>query len=310
MSIRTSGYYKQKGIGEELVDNSDFEEGMENWIWYGWNKVEWISKYHNEPALKCTFKTVLDNVRYKPIIEVNPEDILLMGITIEEPSTSHPVRFGLYRYDKFGYHIGSDDWYYTITPSSATCTSVYRLFAISEQLSKYEGWQNVIRGVRPAIMCYNTDGWNNNDVLNIKSISLRRIKPDDLKVFPVELIDVDTTNPLKNSNYYGEKYFAGIFNKGDYVLYTDTLDNSNGTDPLTFKVYVESYDPITTKWFTAVEFDDITINAGGAQGAATFHKVATAGLGFYQRIRWRINDSAGGGDPDDWIFKVGVVYKQ
>jgi len=304
MSVRTSGYFKQKGIGEELVDNSDFEEGMENWIWYGWNKVEWIDNYHNEPALKCTFKTVIDNIRYKPIIEVNPEDILLMGITIEEPSTSHPVRFGLYRYDKFGYHIGSDEWYYKVTPSSATCTSVYRLFAISEQLSKYEGWQNVIRGVRPAIMCYNTDGWNDNDVLNIKSISLRRIKPDDLKVLPIELVKKWVTSGVNKGTYYGDEYFSGIFKEGDYVLYINSIEDA-GEGGLTFSCSIQSYDIVSDKWYDAVVFDDVTIEAEVSN--KTYTKIATAGLGMKQRVKWSLS---GSGTPGVVKFKVGVTYKQ
>ena len=306
--IRTSGYYKQKGIGEELVDNSEFEEGMENWVWYGWNKVEWIDKYHNEPALKCTFKAVLANVRYDSIIEVNPEDIMLMGITVEEPSTSFPVRFGLFRYDKFGYHIGSNEWYYTVTPTSATCTTVYRLFAISEQLSKYEGWQSVIRGVLPSVMCSGTDGWNENDVLNIKSISLRRVNPDKLKTFPVSLIDINTNNPSLNTNYYGEKYFTGIFKEADYLLYIDRLENAGGND-ITLQVSIESYDVTTQKWFTSVIFDDVVVQSEPVTNQ-TQVKVATAGLGFYQRVRWYIKDSGGGGDADQWRFKVGVTYKQ
>ena len=44
MSIKTSGYFKPKEIGDELIPNSDFENQLEGWNFSGWKnykKVLW-----------------------------------------------------------------------------------------------------------------------------------------------------------------------------------------------------------------------------------------------------------------------------
>jgi len=139
----------------------------------------------------------------------------------------------------------------------------------------------------------------------IDSVSLQAINPDKLAVYPCELINF-TQSSVSKGTYYGDEFFSGAFKQGDYVLHISKIEDS-GTGGLTFKCTVQSYNDITGDWYDAVVFDDVSIPSAGNVTNKVYVKVATAGLGIKQRIKWSLS---GDGTPGYTSFKVGVTYKR
>jgi len=299
--IRTSGYYKQKGIGEELIPNADFELGSEGWIFKDFKKVDFTGYY-----AYCVYKGSQTQIYPDELIEIHPDDLLLLGLSVKPDNYSGTkyLKYVIYPTDKknaFSYNY----YEFLFTIQTGNINNYYRLFAASEIFKDNfnELWgMRVARAIVPTII----SNWNDNESMYFRTISLQRIEPENLKVFPTELIDVNTSTPTKNHNYTGEKYLSGIFNEANYVVFVDKLENTSGSDSITLKIYVESYDVITGKYFTCALFE-IEADADETLNDEVYTKVATAGLGFYQRIRWRVE---GSGSPGDVVFKVGVTYKR
>ncbi len=299
--IRTSGYYKESNIGEELIPNADFELGSEGWIFKDFKEVDSTSGY-----IHCVYNGNTGYLYPKDIIEIFPNDLLLMGLSVKPDNYSgtKTLKYVLYPTDKSGTFSYN---YYTVTFTiqSNNINNYYRLFSASEIFRDNfnELWgMRVARAVVPRI----ESKWNNNESIYFRSISLQRIEADKLKLFPLKMIDVSGCSAV-NTNYYSDSFLSGIFNEANYVLYIEEIGESGGSNPLTLEVYIESYDVGTGKWFTCAEFE-VDISAGGSVEDKTYVKVATAGLGFYQRVRWK---ASGSGVPGTtWKFKVGVTYKQ
>ena len=300
MTIRTSGYYKSFESGEEINKNSEFERQAEGWMFSGWKEIT-FSGY----GAKCIHKGSDAYIWQNRVIEIAPSDLLLVGLCIEPISGyGTTIRYRIYPADKFE-NIPSFYKEINFEVSSAYRKNYYRLFSPSEFFMVH-GSIRIIRGITPYLIFLNSDGWSNNDSLYVKSISLRKIKPDELKVFPVRLINVYEISGVNKDTYYGNEYFSGIFKEGNYVLYVDKIEDS-GSGGLTFSCSIQSYDIATGKWYDAVVFDDVSVPSAGNVSAKTYTKIATAGLGFKQRVKWSLS---GDGTPGYTSFKVGVSYKQ
>ena len=303
--IRTSGYYKEKQVGDEILKNSNFENGLENWMNYGWKSVEWIPKYNYEPAVKLTFYPSIDNFRYVGSTEVYPEDLLMMSATLKPISKTQKVYLSLYFYDKFGYYIEKRS--YDIVIEADTMTTITKLFSVSEIFTEKEYDYSAVRSVRPAIEAYQADGWSSNDVIYLKGISLRRVNPDWFKVYPVLMYNIYEPTGLPTGTYYSEEYHSGIFHSGEYNLNIVGLEESGGSNPFTLSVTIQSYDYAGNIWYDAVVFDDIVCAAGGTVSNKVYTKIATAGLGMRQRVKAVLS---GSGTPGVVVFNVSAIYKQ
>ena len=304
--IRTSGYYK-KGEYDEVLKNSDFEKEGEGWSFVHFNDVTF-----DRDGAHCTMGTWDCKIFPKELIEIQPNDLFLIGISIKPEDCDNNEKFYLkiWRYDKFTNH--RSDYYsqFSFNLNSGNIHTFYRLYSVAEIFNDYFDAVNnprVIRAIYPGLW-FDDDDWDENEKVCIKSFSMRRINPDKLKSLPMNLIDINLNDPARNTNYYGEECFTGIFKEADYLLYIDRLENA-GSNDITLQVSIESYDVATQKWYDAVIFDDVVVQAEPTINQ-TQVKIATAGLGFYQRVRWYIKDTGGDGDPDQWRFKVGVTYKQ
>ena len=303
--IRTSGYYKEKQAGDEILKNSNFENGLENWKNYGWKSVEWVPSYNYEPAVKLTFYPAICNFRYTGLTEIYPEDLLMMNVTLKEISNSNPVFFALYFYDKFGYYLEKRS--YEVELEADTNLSITKLFSVSEILTEKEIDYSVVRAVRPAIEAYQADGWSDNDVLYIKNISLRRVNPEWFKVYPVMMYKVYEISGLATGTYYSEEHHSGIFNKGEYNLKVTSLTETGGSNSITLSVTIQSYDYAGNIWYDSVVFDDIDVAAGSSVTNKVYTKIATAGLGMRQRVKAVLS---GSGTPGVVVFNVTATYKQ
>jgi len=303
--IRTSGYYKEKQVGDEILKNSNFENGLENWMNYGWKSVEWIPKYNYEPVVKLTFYPTICNFRYTGLTEIYPEDLLMMNATLEAVSKNQTVFFSLYFFDKFGYFVEKRS--YEVELKADTNMSITKLFSVSEILTEKEIDYSVVRAVRPAIEAYQADGWSDNDMLYIKNISLRRVNPEWFKVYPVMIYKVYETSGMSTGTYYSEEYHSGIFHSGEYNLNIVGLEESGGSNPFTLSVTIQSYDYAGNIWYDAVVFDDIVCAAGGTVSNKVYTKIATAGLGMRQRVKAVLS---GSGTPGVVVFNVSAIYKQ
>jgi len=294
--IRTSGYYKESRNLGELVYNSDFEFGIKGWKYEGWQYV------------RLPYFAVQENVNSiypEEAIEIFPEDLLMLCVTVREITYSHPFRMRLKYYDKHDEVITYEE--VTKKPLADSTTTYNLLFAPSalffnECASLYRS----IRAVRPWIYVFKSDGWTTGDTLTVFGISLRRINPDWFKSLPVELWSCLYTSGIEKGTYYGDEYYTGIFKEGDYVLDIGKIEDS-GSGGLTFKCSIQSYDTITDNWYDVVIFDDVDIPSSGNVQNKIQVKVATAGLGIRQRVKWSLT---GNGTPGFTSFKVGVTYKQ
>ncbi len=305
MSIRTSGYFKEKQVGGEILKNSDFENGLENWQNYGWKSVEWIADYNDEPAVKLTFYPTIDNFRYIGITEIDPEDLLMMTVSLKEVSNDNPVHFSLYFYDKYGYYRSKRS--YEVRPKADTLYTVSKLFPISEAFIKVESERNSVRAVRPAIEAYQADGWSSDDVLYIKNISLRRVNPEWFRVFPVEIYKVYEPSGMTKDTYYSEEWCSGIFHSGEYNFNLSYIEETGGTDSITLSMKIQSYDYAGNRWYDAVVFDDVVVAAGTTVQNKVYTKIATAGLGIRQRA---VMTLSGSGTVGPVVLTVSCTYKQ
>jgi len=306
MSIRTSGYYKEQQAGEEILKNSNFENGLENWKNYGWKSVEWVPSYNYEPAVKLTFYPTICNFRYTGLTEIYPEDLLMMNVTLKEISNSNPVFFSLYFYDKFGYYLEKRS--YEVELKADTNLSITKFFSVSEILTEKEIDYSVVRAVRPAIEAYQADGWSDNDVLYIKNISLRRVNPEWFKVYPVLMYNIyKPTTGMSLGTYFSEEFHTGIFHSGEYNLLVTYLEETGGSNSFTLSVTIQSYDYAGNIWYDAVVFDDVECAAGSTVSNKLYTKIATAGLGMRQRVKMVLS---GSGTCGGIVLNVSSTYKQ
>ena len=130
------------------------------------------------------------------------------------------------------------------------------------------------------------------------------INREELKSYPVKLVELDHTGNYTKGTYYGNNVYTGAFNVAECVLYLDNLEESGGSASITLDVYIQSYDYITEQWYDAVVFDTITVAAGNSESDKTYHKVATAGIGYYQRAKYVFG---GSGIVNNPRFKVGEL---
>ena len=296
MTIRTSGYYKESRNLGELVYNSDFEFGIKGWKYEGWQYVILPDFAVQEDV---------NSIYPEEAIEIFPEDLLMLCVTVRETTYSHTFRMRLKYYDKHDKVITYEE--VSKKPLADTTTTYNLLFAPSTLFfNEYTSSHRSIRAVRPWIYALKNDGWTTGDTLTIFGISLRRINPDWLKSLPVELWSCLYISGLEKGTYYGDEYYTGVFKEGDYVLYIGKIEDS-GSGGLTFKCSIQSYDIITNKWYDAVVFDDVEIPSSGNVQSVVDTKVATSGLGIRQRVKWSLT---GDGTPGFTTFKVGVTYKQ
>jgi len=304
MTIRTSGYYKSFESGEEINKNSEFERQAEGWKFSGWKEVTFSGH-----GAKCIHGGSNAYIWQDEVIEIAPSDLLMVGLCID-PITwggGEVIEYQIYPIDKFG-QITSTHKTLSFEIESTNINTYYRLFSASELFMDYFSAEKlrVIRGITPYLSFLTSNNWGDNESLYVKSISLRKIKPDELKVFLVRLINVYNPLGVNKDTYYGDEYFSGIFKEGDYVLYVSKIEDS-GSGGLTFSCSIQSYDVTTDKWYDAVVFDDVSVPSAGNVSAKTYTKIATAGLGFKQRVKWSLS---GDGTPGYTSFKVGVTYKQ
>ena len=302
--IRTSGYYK-KGEYDEVLKNSDFEKEGEGWSFVHFNDVTF-----DRDGAHCTMGTWDCKIFPKELIEIQPNDLFLIGISIKPEDCDNDEKFYLkiWRYDKFTNH--RSDYYsqFSFNLNSGNIHTFYRLYSVAEIFNDYFDAVNnprVIRAIYPGLW-FDDDDWDENEKVCIKSFSMRRINPDELKVMPIKLINIREPLGVNKGTYYSDEHFSGIFKEGNYVLYVNKIEDS-GSGGLTFSCSVQSYDIATDKWYDAVVFDDISIPSAGNVSAKTYTKIATAGLGFKQRVKWSLS---GDGTPGFTSFKVGVTYKQ
>ena len=304
MSIRTSGYYKSFESGEEINKNSDFERQAEGWKFSGWKEVTFSGH-----GAKCIHAGNNAYIWQNEVIEIAPSDLLLVGLCID-PITwggGEVIEYQIYPIDKFG-QITSTHKTIKFEIENTNINTWYRLFGISELFEDYFSAEKlrVIRGITPYLSFLTSQNWGDNESLYVKSISLRKINPEELKVMPIKLIKVWKTSGVSKTTYYGEEFFSGIFKEGDYTMYIDQIEDS-GTGGLTFSCAIQSYDMIVGDWYDAVVFDDISIPSGGSIGCQLYTKIATAGLGIRQRVKWSLS---GDGTPGVVKFLIGVTYKQ
>jgi len=301
--IRTSGYYKKEEYGE-CIENSDFELEKEGWVFQNFKEVTFSSK-----GAHCVLKNYDAYVIPDKPIMVYPNDVFLIGLSIEPAENSdnnETFYLRIYPFDKFkGYRT---DYYKSLKFefSSSNLHTFYRLFSMSEIFNDYFGTSEsprLIRAIAPWLW-FDSDDWDTDEAVYIKTISMRRVKPDDLKVMPIELVKKWVTSGVNKGTYYGDEYFSGIFKEGDYTLFVDLIEDA-GEGGLTFSCKIQSYDVVTGQWYDTVVFDDITAAPEANDEIQT--KIATAGLGFKQRVKWSLS---GSGTPGVVKFKVGVTYKQ
>ena len=135
---------------------------------------------------------------------------------------------------------------------------------------------------------------------------IQSVNKEVLKSYPIKLIELDVTGNYSKGTYYGDPVYTGAFNVGECTLFLKNLHEGGGSSSITFTVYIESYDFITEQWYDAVVFDTITVSAGATKTDEVQHKVATAGIGYYQRGKYIFG---GNGVVDSPKFKLGVLYK-
>ena len=198
MSIRTSGYYKESRNLGELVYNSDFEFGIKGWKYEGWQYVILPDFAVQEDV---------NSIYPEEAIEIFPEDLLMLCVTVRETTYSHTFRMRLKYYDKHDKVITYEE--VSKKPLADTTTTYNLLFAPSTLFfNEYTSLYRSIRAVRPWIYVLKSDGWTTGDTLSVFNISLRRINPDWLKSLPVELWSCLYITALEKGTYYGDEYYT------------------------------------------------------------------------------------------------------
>ena len=178
--IRTSGYYKNERDVGELIHNSDFELGIEGWKYEGWQYVR-LPDFAVEDNVNTLYP--------EKFIEIYPEDLLMLSVSVKEITNSHPFKVRLKYYDKNENLVDYED---IIREPVADANITYNLL-ISPSVhfsAEWSGQKGSIRAVKPWIYVLKSDGWTTGEVLEVHGLSLRRIKPDWLKNFSVGMIDI------------------------------------------------------------------------------------------------------------------------
>lgn len=148
--------------------------------------------------------------------------------------------------------------------------------------------------------------WGTSDKVGyIDSVSLIKVPIENISIYTLKLADVYVEDP-GTGTWYTPRYFTGIWKQGEYTLFLDYLENA-GTGDITLDITIESYDKETGRLYDAVIFDSITISGGNSLNDKVYHKVATAGIGYWQRVKYKLS---GTGTPWDLKFKIGVLYKR
>ena len=132
------------------------------------------------------------------------------------------------------------------------------------------------------------------------------VNKEVLKSYPIKLVELDVDGNYSKGTYYGNPVYTGAFNVGECTMFLKNLHEGGGSSSITLKVYIESYDFVTEQWYDAVVFDTITVSAGATKNNQVQHKVATAGIGYYQRAKYVFGGSGVVNSPK---FKLGVLYK-
>jgi len=139
----------------------------------------------------------------------------------------------------------------------------------------------------------------------IDSVSLIEIPANRVGFAPVHAVHVKDL--YNKGTFYGSEIYTGIWHYADYVLFVDYLGTTNA-NPITLDVTVQSYDNETGQWFDCVVFDTVEApDDSHPVNDKTYVKVATAGLGYKQRVKYVVG---GSGTVDNVSFDVGVTYKR
>ena len=117
----------------------------------------------------------------------------------------------------------------------------------------------------------------------IDSVSLIEIPANRVGFAPVHAVHVKDL--YNKGTFYGSEIYTGIWHYADYVLFVDYLGTTNA-NPITLDVTVQSYDNETGQWFDCVVFDTVEApDDSHPVNDKTYVKVATAGLGYKQRVK-------------------------
>jgi len=133
---------------------------------------------------------------------------------------------------------------------------------------------------------------SNNTYGYIDSISLQEIDLNRLAVYTKELLKKE--NFTSTGTFYSDEYFSGIWRYAEFYLNVTSLTGSSPT----LDVTIQAYDLSTGLWKDIAVFDQAT-------GADSQLKVATAGLGWKLRVKYKT-----GGTITDCDFVVGAVFKR
>jgi len=303
MSIKTSGYFKPKEIGDELIPNSDFENQLEGWNFSGWKnykKVLW--------GVECTFGGTTAYIWQDRVIEIYPDDLLLVGVCTY--NVDKPLYAILHFTNKWGEIADIPTVTEKFTPANLFVNTKFKLVSISEVVNEYGGLNaiSLFRGITPYVKIMSGDGWNVDDDFTLTAFSVRRVNPEWFKVWPVMLYKVyEPTNGMSIGTYYSDEHFTGIFNKGEYNLALTYIEESGGSNSITLSITIQSYDQAGNIWYDAVVFDDIVVAAGTTVQNKVYTKIATAGLGFKQRVKMMLS---GSGTCGGIVLNVSSTYKQ
>lgn len=303
MSVRTSGYYKPKEVGEELIPNSDFENELEGWNFSGWKDYKMA-----QWGVECTCSSGNGYIWQDRVIEVYPDDLFLLGVCTY--NVDKPLYAILHFTNKWGEIADIPTITVQYTPINNFVNTKFKLVSVSEVLEEYGGLNAIrlFRGVTPYIKILTADGWNLNDKFTLTTFSLRRVNPDWFKVLPVKMYNIyEPTTGMSLGTYYSEEYFTGIFHSGEYTLSLVYLEEGGGSNSITLSVTIQSYNQSANVWYDAVVFDDVTVAAGSSISNKVYTKIATAGLGFKQRVKMVLS---GSGSCGGIVLNVNSVYKQ
>ncbi|MCD6137168.1 MAG: hypothetical protein J7J91_01075 [Deltaproteobacteria bacterium] len=307
MGVRTSGYFKEERKFGEVVYNSDFELESEGWIFQNFKDVSF-----DENGVHLKIGTWDGKIYPRKAIEIAPEDLFLVTISAKPEDCDNDEKFYLrcYPLDKFWRYRTPYHTDFEFRFSSANVHTFKRLLSVAEFMSDYydaEDYLRAIRAIAP-FLWFETDDWDTNEVVNVKSFSIQRVNPSWLKVYPVMLYKIyEPTTGMSLGTHFSEEYFTGIFHSGEYNLALTYLEEGSGSNSITLSVVIQSYDQAGNIWYDAVVFDDVTVASGSSVSNKVYTKIATAGLGYKQRVKMVLS---GSGSCAGIVLNVSAVYKQ
>ena len=305
MSIRTSGYFKKEEY-DEIIPNSDFEKQSEGWEFLHFNDVTFDSG-----GAHCKMGLWDCRIYPKQSIEVRPEDLFLLGLSIKPEDCDNDEKFyvRIYPFDKFMNYRSTYHTDFEFRFTSSNLHTFYRLVSMSEIFTDFFDAQNsprVIRAIVP-FLDFDSDDWDENEAVCVKSFSMRRVRAEELRAVPVMLYKVYETSGMSLGTYFSDTFHTGIFNKAEYNFALTYIEETGGSNDLTLSLAIQSYDLAGNIWYDSVVFDDIVVNAGIAVQNKVYTKIATAGLGIRQRVKMVLS---GGGTPGVVVLNVSATYKQ